>query len=1737
METNSEDLLSEALATLKEYTPAAVAIALPEYGLSAAAQADVILSWDETFATDVFKHWKPPQIVWDHVAMKVSDDRRVVTLMSLAVGLKNATMVISGTATCCGPARLVRLMKALRAVMQELSSPTIHRVPNPTRSTAHLVCSTDTPTVPAPPQKPSSFSHSPNSPIISSSTNLSPAAPQSRQSSSTPLDPSQAQVGQRTAEVSSSPHELTTPIDQSQVLPTPGARVIPPPRPKHVRSAASVAPAYVRSLFAADDGQASSSDPSPRDPPTQQRHLPEAADYSPNHPPVPIGHQANLSDIQGSPNPSSHNPADDPIPVLIPRLPAQFPNPDDVEGDDGHSESGMSNGGANDDECLDDQLAMDGGQVTGNENTAGLENNAGSSAPDENEAPDESYPDGYVDPTTPDLWAWSEDKNNEKVEDWEAEIMIQEDPTSTAPVRAYWMYAARKGDLSDEEYAEIVKAEHKAFLKIPVVCRAAVGQMYYKDSKLDWEIRQFWAPDMYEYVQCKHKSEEAGQVGDTAEESRLETERKDLVQEAMRRLFERFPDCRPSHPLRKIEEKGNKVLGRYYAKFRDKFTSDAGRMKRLYQKSLGKADMLAAKHSTMTLLEVLGRKRVHLAHQLWGGSTAGGVKECDVEIAKELDDWRRKNPTMTNQDASRQRIKIVQSVRHRLFTGLSTPVKQVWKKRAKAIHIPTTPEEEQCLADAALSYLDELLELLAKRANIHFFLLAAARGSCNIPVIIREFTKNPVEDELFYKPSEGFGTRIRTDYLAYSLKRFGAGIEEVVFGLPEVVDDQNEDEDSVNDNDNETSNKTQKGKAKKPDPPRKTYIPPFQPDPSKTQSVAAKRKAISEFILTAIEKLHSSRVSWDKVTKDASIYIDPQRMPMDPDVQGQRLQLQKPAAMTDTRVKALFDFLVSSYNGTLPEEQAFRFKHEARHLNLPAPVPPSDPTIHHAAVAAAKTAIPKRKKDDSQAAKDVNRPKKVRKPEEDADDGYHDIEGLMLELEESYTDDAQELTSGAKTQRKEPKKGRSTRFLSPSPPPEEPNAPSPSRQDASLPMAASSSEAEPLIRPRTLSSQSNVTPTNHAVELSHAQFRPGHAISGEWASTKAFLERWGENITFSDHEARTMPFSGLPGNHKPDVQPPNGLHSVLCILQLWIAYQGEPSEEGVSCVSLSPRLGLPTLHPTHRVSVNISLLLDTDGPLPSAKYVYNQAHFSVEEADALFTQIEGSVSQFIDAMAASEEVVFNSNLGLLQAMRVAVFLKPSGFIRDGNKAGPNDKRTTAIVDRFVTVAGAIALVRYFKVVLGRVAELYAQGSRGTRTGAMWKLFASFWSSACRTLARAVVASRSDLFSLGNIRQNMPREFNTPIELAFAAQAWWTPGGSGTPGPVIIPTGQVFETEQLFNYVKKLDWSKYSLVERSQVMLILFTGAVQTESGCVAEPQVPKSAQSTTELMSEALKHLNMSIERSTEAGARESPINIPTDDLNRAINRWEEESKLESHAFNESPQPENEDTNLQSGGGEEAFQSASSANDLHQSPAPHPNPPSLESRSGTPSQETADSRVQPEEEDQIFSNLAPNPVSTSAEPSDQTTLTVVNDEGSTKKVIPAIRPLEDASDPRPKKRRGREVDPRPLVDGEVRRLRSSKDTQAPETPNTPKAPTTRTKRSMNTASKPVNRGGKTAPTKSAPAKSSEDNRGEDGAEAEGEAEAEAEAEAEIEAEADNEDVRELEIFYTNGDSAFSLDLG
>lgn len=479
-------------------------------------------------------------------------------------------------------------------------------------------------------------------------------------------------------------------------------------------------------------------------------------------------------------------------------------------------------------------------------------------------------------------------------------------PPDTAPVSrcTNWMYESRRGELSDEEYAKKMETKHKAFLKNPKACRSAVGQVFYKDSKLDWEIRVFMAPLVFAYVLVKVDEEKALAEGDEPELKKLKEKRGELLDDAMKKLLERFPDCRPSHRLRKIREKfGEKAENKFLAGFRNRFANDAGRMKTTYLKTQGKVSTKGSRSSVYTVLEILGKTRAHIAFHWWGGSKAGGKDDCDAEIERRMALYRSQNPTLTPQEVSRHRITVVHTVRFDLFKLQTLEVRQLWAKRAKTITIPKTPEEEQILVNAALPYFVELLGLLAERADMHFLLLGAAKGSSNVQLVFQEFCRRDESEKrsLFLSSFEGVGARLRADYLTYAVERYGGDINEAVIGLPEA-ELELEDDDALFDEDDDSGKgeKEETAKGGKLNYPRPTYVEPFRPDTSKVTTESQMCKALSDFIMTSLHKIHGGRIVWDKVTKYAETYIETNRMPMDPHVHGQRLQVQKPAVGVST---------------------------------------------------------------------------------------------------------------------------------------------------------------------------------------------------------------------------------------------------------------------------------------------------------------------------------------------------------------------------------------------------------------------------------------------------------------------------------------------------------------------------------------------------------------------------------------------------------------------------------------------------------------------------------------------------------------------------------------------------------------------------------------------------------------------------------------------------------------------
>ncbi|KAG8895214.1 hypothetical protein FRC01_012499, partial [Tulasnella sp. 417] len=594
-------------------------------------------------------------------------------------------------------------------------------------------------------------------------------------------------------------------------------------------------------------------------------------------------------------------------------------------------------------------------------------------------------------------------------------------------------------------------------------------------------------------------------------------------------------------------------------------------------------------------------------------------------------------------------------------------------------------------------------------------------------------------------------------------------------------------------------------------------------------------KAISDFIVMGVQKLHGTRVLWDKLTKSASTYILTDRMPMDPDVPGQRLQLQKPSAMTDARVKTFFKHLVSSYDGSLPEEQAFRFKLDSRYSNIPPPIAPADPTVHHAAAFAAKTSVPKQKKKDISLNKD-----KSKKRKKQPDDGFdeEDYGDFMEELEDTFLDDNHAAMKGWP-------KVTARRIDSPEPdvqPPPLEQDPVPNPHPPKTP--AETQPDKPVVRPRPRpKSTPNATLESGTDILSHPLIFPNDEENARiWSETKQYLERWADNIIHSKEQSNKMPFQGLSGS-KLDVLPPGGLYSSLSILQLGCVCRTEPLDKVEYDVTFPPNLGLKTVHPTHHVSKFISLITDPNKPLPGAKALHHQVQISPPATTALYLHIEVAVSRFIDEMG----------------MRLSTFMGASGLFRDNGTSGSNAIRTSALTDRFVVTVAAIAFARYLKLVLGKAAKLYAGSSSAEETRRLWDEFEGLWAAGCASLARALIERRSDIFQRTYLRNSLPRRFIPLLDYAFDARPWWNPGSSGVPDVLKFTTKQAVASESFYTFLQALTWAQLSFIERGQILLLLFMAAIQIETGRLGSPTEESTRQSPACLLADAIKSLRKAI--------------------------------------------------------------------------------------------------------------------------------------------------------------------------------------------------------------------------------------------------------------------------------------
>ncbi|KAG8902175.1 hypothetical protein FRC00_000984 [Tulasnella sp. 408] len=757
---------------------------------------------------------------------------------------------------------------------------------------------------------------------------------------------------------------------------------------------------------------------------------------------------------------------------------------------------------------------------------------------------------------------------------------------------------------------------------------------------------------------------------------------------------------------------------------------------------------------------------------------------------------------------------------------------------------------------------------------MHFALFASAKGSYNIPIVIRG-PWNEGEARVYRLRTK----EIRCDKGAH--ETISGDVEEAEVGLPGIdfeLEEEDEEETGI-----KSSAKGGASKQARSSKPRQTYVVPFQPDQSTVKKVPQMRKAISDWILSSIEKIHASRVTWDKITQSPHLYIDVERMPMDPDYPGQRLQLQRLSAMSELRVKAFFKFLIESYNGHLSADEAFSLKHESRHLNVPSPTAPEDPSIHHAAAAAAKTKIPpgRRTATEPKSRRGRRIGESVREATSE-DEDLGDLPGLEEDndaavLDEALAREVQKPTASSS------RKAHKRRIESP--PDSTSSTTGHSQQQRPMTEGVSTRLAE-LQSDTTRSRPRPMSILNQGMdEVVHKRFVPGFVENPvTWTKVKSTLAEWGRNMVFWNESTRAMLYSGTSGVRQ-DIRLPNGLHAAFSILQIWNAYQRPPNN---SDLAIDPLSGLEELHPQHHVITVIQEISNPLRTLPSAKHVYDELLFSEISADALFLQLESAVSNYIDEMVASEESILQADLGLLRAFRITAFVGGSGAIRDVGEYKSNRSRTSALTDRFVAVLAAIAFARYMKVVLTQVAQLYLDEAQDEDRRSMWKYLVLVWEIGCRSLARALVHRRSD-----GLSPILPKNFPELLTYAFVERPWWTPGDEGAPGPLRILNKRAIAIEPFFKMLETSPWTQLSFIERGQVLLLIILAAIQIETGRVSNSinRFAEAPKSVSRRLAESLAKLTTIIRDSGEMGPIENPIIIPLEDVATHVALWRSETK------------------------------------------------------------------------------------------------------------------------------------------------------------------------------------------------------------------------------------------------------
>ncbi|KAG9011399.1 hypothetical protein FRB90_007324 [Tulasnella sp. 427] len=1160
--------------------------------------------------------------------------------------------------------------------------------------------------------------------------------------------------------------------------------------------------------------------------------------------------------------------------------------------------------------------------------------------------------------------AWTKEENDYNLKDWGLERAIDFNPQLLAPIRTKWMYEARLKDMTEEDYAKQMDLEYQELLTIPPACRSTVGQHFHRRLKGDWELRVVLTILAWRYAQVKVKKEDAREKDDRLAERDFAREMTTILDNGLNDLYKRFPDVHPNHERRQIRQKeGGDAVTSYVQSIRTKVTSDAGRMCKINRENKGTLGMLEARSSSRKLLgimDILGKKRKDVAFHLWGGSMSGGREECDAEIEHRMKKWKKKNPLKTSREISTQSLVIVCEVRRELFLQLPTKVQSAWEEKAKTLHLPQSEEDSQCLVDAVLPYLYRLLKHLSDQTSLHFVLLASGQGTSNVPVLIHEFLKSGDNQSSFLGSDSGLSQRVRSDYLDYAVKHHNAALEDIIEGLPVV----HTTEDDINEHDHQDDLLTvpRSDQLIRPD---ESPIAPFAPTIKDASTPAFKLKYVSSWLLRAAAKILKYSPDWDEFCQNILDWVDPSRLPPDPLVPGKPLEIGKPSAMHKKRFNALWQFLIDSYNGKIPPEKRFAFKIELLHLNLPSVPVPADPSVHQASVNAERTQ-PMKKKSGPKEIRSVVKGQAIE--DSDALPSLLDGPGISEDIDAALLEAAlQSGASGQKRTQKNMKlplasTNRAVNGVRVQPPGKDPGGmratekPAGDRSLKERPaeetritersaggrsVAGRSAGGQPVpgqaVAEKSLAMDVEACPKRAVprettqgdpvavVEIDKEPAAPSRprprprgplppatdaldhpslllerqAIAGSWKETLAKLKFWGQRMGLGTARGKVLPFQGLVKRNWSSLLP-TGLDSASCIVQISSTYQ----TSSAIIFNESDLTGLEGISLNHPVSLALRTVLDPAVVLPSAKFFNVQFGTSVEGNNAFFDFLEGTVTNLTRQIYRSEDTLLKGNVDVFQLIRLGTVVSRSGYMRDLGAASAHTERTIGVTDQLNIVLAALALVRYYHVMLARTVEAFIEDeSIAEEELKMWRMMKQVWKSAVGTMARAVVARRSDLFDRAHIFHFLTPSLGHLLETILSIRPWWSPGDDGLPAAISFTTKQSLASPSFYSTIEQLEWSELSLLERGLYMLLVFLAAVQIHRGRVPDTRTPlglpertawNSSESTLNEFIEFLGTLAEVVMDSEESGLVEPPVedrrHLPS--VLACIQRWKEESRL-----------------------------------------------------------------------------------------------------------------------------------------------------------------------------------------------------------------------------------------------------